>query len=129
MCLLKQQEKNSKNCLGKQPAPTRMSVVILRRNNERLFQTRLAYPHPSVSSIFQDSGRANRRRIHRSGNQIRLLCRPGDPFSDEWQSNIPRSIYESSNVTLRLSGDFYILVWFSFLCVEVSSGNCETMQL
>ena len=31
------------------------------------------------------------------------------------------------NMTPRLSGHFFY-IWFSFLCAQVSSGNCETME-
>ena len=41
--------------------------------------------------------------------------------------NSPRSIYENSNMTMRLSGHFFY-IWFGFLCAQFSSGNCETME-
>ena len=33
----------------------------------------------------------------------------------------------SSNMTPRLSGHFFY-IWFGFLCAQVSSGNCETLE-
>ena len=40
------------------------------------------------------------------------------------KANSPRSIYENSNMTPRLSGFF----WFGFLCSQVSSGDCEIIE-
>ena len=43
------------------------------------------------------------------------------------QISRPRSIYKNSDLTPRLSGHISIF-WFGFLCAQVSSGNCETME-
>ena len=41
--------------------------------------------------------------------------------------NSPRSIYQNSEMTPTLSGHFSTFR-FVFLCAQVSSGNCETME-
>ena len=41
--------------------------------------------------------------------------------------NSPRSMCWNSKMNPRLSG-YFVYIWFAFLCVQVSSGNCEIME-
>ena len=44
-------------------------------------------------------------------------------------SNSPRLMYWNSKMTpMRLSSHAYFYIWFGFICPQVSSWNCETME-
>ena len=52
---------------------------------------------------------------------------PGGEDERDINSNSPRLIYQNSNIDSEAFWSFFY-IWFGFLCVQVSSGNCDTME-
>ena len=66
-----------------------------------------------------------------AGHTIDLLITRDEPLASNISVCVPTlsdHFVVHCNMTPRLSGHFSI-TWFGFLCVQVSSGNCETMEL
>ena len=64
--------------------------------------------------------------------RYRQVCEIFLPFAVKCTTGVTRdigqrSIYENANMTPKLSGHFSIFR-FAFLCAQVYSGNCQTME-